>query len=49
MRLVWKERAPLAGPLLFRQGVIFSVGVTLLPLVVLAIALGMQVGKAILG
>jgi hypothetical protein len=49
MRIVWKDRAPLAGPLLFRQGVIFSVGVTLLPLIMLAIMIGVQVGKAIVG
>jgi hypothetical protein len=49
MRIVWKDRAPLAGPLLFRQGVIFSVGVTLLTLIMLAIMIGVQVGKAIVG
>jgi hypothetical protein len=31
-RMVWGREAPDMGPVLFRQGVIFSVGVTLLPL-----------------
>ena len=31
-RAVWGRRAPDLGPLLFRQGLIFSVGLTLLPL-----------------
>lgn len=31
-RRVWGEDAPEMGPLLFRQGLIFSVGLTLLPL-----------------
>lgn len=33
-RRVWGRSAPDLGPLLFRQGVIFSVGLTLLPLLV---------------
>lgn len=36
-RAVWGRRAPDVGPLLFRQGLIFSVGLTLLP--VLAVAM----------
>lgn len=32
IRLVWAERAPLIGPALFRQGLIFSIGLTLLPI-----------------
>ena len=31
---IWGRRAPDVGPLLFRQGLIFSVGLTLLPLLV---------------
>jgi len=31
-RLVWKERAPRIGPFLFREGLFFSIGLTLLPL-----------------
>jgi hypothetical protein len=30
-KLVWGRRAPDLGPLLFREGLIFSVGLTLLP------------------
>ncbi|HET8657201.1 MAG TPA: hypothetical protein VFL93_16865 [Longimicrobiaceae bacterium] len=33
-RWLWRERAPRMGPLLFRQGLIFSVGLTLLPIAV---------------
>ncbi|HET7232176.1 MAG TPA: hypothetical protein VFJ16_19370 [Longimicrobium sp.] len=33
-RRVWGRRAPDIGPLLFRQGLIFSVGLTLLPILV---------------
>lgn len=33
-RRVWRRSAPDLGPLLFRQGLIFSVGLTLLPLLV---------------
>jgi hypothetical protein len=32
MRAVWKEQAPDAGPALFRQGLSFAVGLTLLPI-----------------
>jgi hypothetical protein len=31
-RIVWGDDAPDIGPLLFRQGLIFSVGLTLIPL-----------------
>jgi hypothetical protein len=30
-RMIWGSRAPRIGPLLFREGLIFSVGLTLLP------------------
>jgi hypothetical protein len=33
-RLVWGRKAPAMGPLLFRQGLIFSVGLTLFPLMI---------------
>jgi hypothetical protein len=36
-RLVWGHRAPLMGPLLFREGLIFSVGLTLLPNLLLTV------------
>ena len=32
MRALWGEEAPLAGPALFRQGLSFAVGLTLLPI-----------------
>ncbi len=32
MRLLWKDQAPEAGPALFRQGLSFAVGLTLLPI-----------------
>jgi hypothetical protein len=36
-RRVWGRRAPDVGPLLFRQGLIFSVGLTLLPILLASI------------
>jgi hypothetical protein len=36
-RRVWGRSAPDLGPILFRQGLIFSVGLTLLPLLVAAL------------
>ena len=45
-RVVWGRQAPRMGPLLFRQGLIFSVGLTLLP--ALAITL-FQTGRLVLG
>ena len=32
MRALWKDQAPDAGPALFRQGLSFAVGLTLLPI-----------------
>jgi hypothetical protein len=37
-RRVWGRSAPDLGPLLFRQGLIFSVGLTLFPLLLATIA-----------
>jgi hypothetical protein len=37
-RAAWGRRAPDLGPLLFRQGLIFSVGLTLLPLLLFGMA-----------
>lgn len=34
---VWKDRCPPFGPALFRQGLVFSVGVTLLPVLVASV------------
>jgi hypothetical protein len=36
-RLVWGRSAPNMGPLLFRQGLIFAIGLTLLPMLLAAI------------
>ena len=40
---LWGRRTPDVGPLLFRQGLIFSVGLTLLPLLLLAVLWVIQV------
>ena len=37
MERVWKREAPLIGPVLFRQGVAFSIGLTLLPMAIAAV------------
>jgi hypothetical protein len=36
-RALWGRQAPAIGPLLFRQGLIFSVGLTLLPMLAVAL------------
>ena len=33
---IWKERCPPFGPALFRQGLAFSVGLTLLPILLIS-------------
>jgi hypothetical protein len=38
MRALWKERAPDAGPAMFRQGLTFAVGLTLLPIPMAALS-----------
>ncbi len=35
---IWKERCPAFGPALFRQGVSFSVGLALLPILLVSLA-----------
>ncbi|HSU15703.1 hypothetical protein [Longimicrobium sp.] len=35
-RAVWGRRAPDVGPLLFRQGLIFAVGLTLMPVILVS-------------
>jgi len=42
-RLVWGNRAPFMGPLLFREGLIFSVGLTLLPILMVGLTLVLRV------
>ena len=34
---IWRDRAPALGPALFRQGLAFSVGLTLLPILLVSI------------
>jgi hypothetical protein len=46
-RLLWGRDAPDMGPVLFRQGLIFSVGLTVLPLFVMTIAWIVQVVLAV--
>lgn len=46
---VWGREAPKLGPLLFRQGLIFSVGLTLLPLIVFFFATVLQVVLWVVG
>ena len=35
---LWKDKTPPIGPVLFRQGLAFSVGLTLLPILIVSIA-----------
>ncbi|MEO7087085.1 MAG: hypothetical protein ABI442_15550 [Gemmatimonadaceae bacterium] len=37
LQRVWKEKCPAVGPALFRQGLSFSVGLTLLPILIASI------------
>jgi len=46
-RALWGRRAPDVGPLLFRQGLIFSVGLTLFPVLLVAMIWVLQVVLAI--
>jgi hypothetical protein len=46
-RAAWGRHAPDVGPLLFRQGLIFSVGLTLLPVLLMALVGVLQVMLAI--
>ena len=48
-QLVWGRQAPRLGPLLFRQGLIFSVGLTLLPVLVMMLARTAQLVLGLLG
>lgn len=45
-KLVWGREAPDVGPLLFREGLIFSVGLTLFPLLLVVL---FAVGRALVG
>ena len=46
-RRLWGRRAPDVGPLLFRQGLIFSVGLTLLPLLLAVLIWVLRVVEAV--
>ena len=48
MRRAWGEQCPPVGPALFRQGVIFSVGLTLLPIVLASLEWIVRVARWIL-
>ena len=42
MYRLWGDQAPRAGPVLFRQGLIFSVGLTLFPIALVGIGVAMR-------
>jgi len=46
---VWKEKAPAMGPALFRQGLAFSVGLTLLPILIFSVAWLVRAGAWLMG
>jgi hypothetical protein len=48
MQRAWHEATPRVGPALFRQGLVFSVGLTLFPIALMGIGWGVQVLKWIL-
>src|SRR5689334_14797015 len=43
MQRAWREETPRVGPALFRQGLVFSVGLTLFPIALMSIGWGFQV------
>ena len=48
MQRAWRDETPRVGPALFRQGLIFSVGLTLFPIALAGISYGVQLLKWIL-
>jgi hypothetical protein len=48
MQRAWHDETPRVGPPLFRQGLIFSVGLTLFPIALMGIGWGVQVLRWIL-
>jgi len=42
MQRAWHDETPRVGPALFRQGLVFSVGLTLFPIALMAIGWGVQ-------
>ena len=49
MYRIWGDEAPRAGPALFRQGLIFSVGLTLFPIVLAGLGLIVRLFARLLG
>jgi hypothetical protein len=49
MQRAWHEETPRVGPALFRQGLAFSVGLTLFPIALMGIGWGFQVLRWIFG
>jgi len=45
---IWGEKCPTLGPVLFRQGLAFSVGLTLLPILLVSIAWVVRVASLLL-
>jgi len=45
MQRAWREETPRVGPALFRQGLVFSVGLTLFPIALVSINWAFQVLK----
>jgi hypothetical protein len=48
MQRMWHEETPRVGPALFRQGLVFSIGLTLFPIALMGIAYAVQVLKWLL-
>ena len=48
MQRAWHDETPRVGPALFRQGLTFSVGLTLFPIALMGIGWGVSVLKWIL-
>jgi hypothetical protein len=46
---IWKERCPAIGPALFRQGLAFSVGLTLLPILLVSLSWVARVAMLLFG
>lgn len=49
MQRVWRDDTPRVGPALFRQGLIFSVGLTLFPAALAGIAWGFRLLRWLIG
>jgi len=47
MQRAWREETPRVGPYLFRQGLVFSVGLTLFPVALMGINWGVQLLRLI--